>query len=203
MNGKHTACRHLQFRKFHKDRNALTLLIHRDSLLSAPRSARKGWVGAIQIPKYIIICFNLFNLRQENALYAWFFLSGDMPVLYFPSSVYTDTTSIILLASVNPCANVPVSSTLRVVSSTLRVVSSTLRVVSSTLRVVSGHPDHWACEVSVSHLSSQTHKQIAAPYNRQPARGAREQHYAISIGLNELTLACGANVCLRIVFHEK
>jgi hypothetical protein len=29
MNGKHTACRHLQFRKFHKDRNALVLLIHR------------------------------------------------------------------------------------------------------------------------------------------------------------------------------
>jgi hypothetical protein len=30
MNGKHTACRHLQFRKFHKDRNDLALLIHRD-----------------------------------------------------------------------------------------------------------------------------------------------------------------------------
>jgi hypothetical protein len=30
MNGKHTACRHLQFRKFHKDRNALALLIHRE-----------------------------------------------------------------------------------------------------------------------------------------------------------------------------
>jgi hypothetical protein len=55
------------------------------------------------------------------------------------------------------------------------------------------------------------HKQISSPYNRQPARGAdsavgtadREQQYAISIGLSELPTACGAKVCLRLVFHKK
>jgi hypothetical protein len=46
MNGKHTACRHLQFRKFHKDRNALALLIHRGCRRSSAETNR------LYVPEY-------------------------------------------------------------------------------------------------------------------------------------------------------
>jgi hypothetical protein len=105
MNGKHTACRHLQFRKFHKDRNALALLIHRECITPESGFSSNHHLSSLRTlqpshPMWCFACSLLTHRRRktDNDLlrHTWNSpsrLCGVLPVLYSHTDEGRQTTT--------------------------------------------------------------------------------------------------------------